>query len=102
MNTAPEESIGLTARDPYLDDTSAKSDSHLSVSDTLLEDDSVSLSDKFQQKPRWWKLFSFQNINRAWRKHSKPRNIIGEKTMIRRRKGSRLCLRFGFYTLVLL
>lgn len=102
MHPSPAESIGLTARGPYLDDTNAYSDSHLSVSDTILEDDSDSLNENFQQRPKWRTLFSSIFTNRARRKLSKSGNVTREKMLLGKRKGSRLCLKVGFGILVLL
>lgn len=100
MNTLPEESIGLTSRGLYLDDANASSDSHISASDTLLEDDTEYMNTNFQQGPKWRKMFSSQI--KARRKPSRPINDYAETNTLGRRKGSGMCLKFGLGTLVAL
>ncbi len=99
MTASSDESIGLTSRGPYLDDTNAHSDSHISASDTLLEDDAEYMNANFQQS-RWRKLFSSRK--QARRKPSRPGNDFAEKRVVGRRKKTRTCVKAGLGILVLL
>lgn len=101
MNRSDETNAGLPSRNLYIDDDPSQSSSHLSTSEPLLEED-----DQFTHPtlhgPSWKVWLSAKDISRSRRKPSRSGNDFGEKTLYKRRKRSRLCLRIGLVILVLL
>lgn len=96
-----EETVGLTSRNLYIDDARSQSTSQLSASEPLLEEENQS-TNPILHRPKWRPLLSSKNPSRSRRKSSKPCNDIGEKQTPKKQKRSRLWMKIGLGTLVLL
>ncbi len=101
MNRPDEAIAGLLSRNVYINDAPSQSSSQLSASEPLLEEDSQSTNPILPQ-PKWRTWLSAKAMSRSRRKPSRPGNDIGEKSLLKKRKRSRFCLKLSLGVLVLL
>ena len=101
MHRPDDGTVGLTSRNLYADDDRSQSNSQLSVSQPLLEEDSQS-NKPLLRMPSWrtW-LFSW-NPSRSRRRPLRLGNGSEEKPTLKSKKRSRLCLKTGLGILVFL
>lgn len=101
MDRHDEETVGLTSRNLYVDDARSQSNSLLSASEPLLEEDNQS-TNPILHRSKWRGLLSSQNSSRLRRKFLKSSNNSREKPTLKTQKRSRLYLKIGLGILVLL